>query len=52
MPSCGTFFSNKVSHPLVEIDGYTFDEVKNTAFDDSIYPDELDEIVETRAGIE
>jgi hypothetical protein len=49
--SCGTFSSNKVSHPLVEIDGHTFDEVKNATFVKSIYRDELHEIVETRAGV-
>ena len=44
--------SNKFSQPLVEVAGYTVDEVKNTPFADYMYQDELHEIVETRAGLE
>jgi len=52
LSSCGVSSSNKVPHPLLEIDGYTVDEVKNTPFADYMYQDELHEIVETRAGSE
>ena len=52
LSSYGASSSNKVPQPLVEIAGHTVDEVKNTPFADYMYQDELQEIVETRAGLE
>ena len=52
LSSYGASSLNKVPQPLVEIAGYTVDEVKSTPFADYMYQDELHEIVETRAGID
>ena len=52
LSSYGASSLNKVPQPLVEIAGYTVDEVKSTPFADYMYQDELHEIVETRAGLE